>query len=85
MAAPESGRKKPVLDPKALKESLELVEEFQPLLEILARKDLPAEKIGPEILKRYPPEVLILLRDRLGAARAALPSNPPGASEKAAK
>ncbi|MCI0658886.1 MAG: hypothetical protein L0170_17685 [Acidobacteria bacterium] len=73
MAQRPPGPKNSTADPKALEAGLDLLKEFQPMLEILARKDLPLEELGPAILKRFPPEVLIPLRDRIKAVQAALP------------
>jgi hypothetical protein len=53
---------------------MEILGEFQPMLEILMRKDLTEQERGELILKRFPPEVLLPLRDRIKAVQAALPA-----------
>jgi hypothetical protein len=80
MAAKKSRGKEPAADPKALREGIEILKEFQPMLEILVLQDISEEEIGSLILKRFPPEILIPLRDRIDAVRAALPAKNPTAS-----
>lgn len=77
MARDKSQAKKPASDPKAIREGIEILKYFEPMLEILVRHDLTDEERGALILKRFPPEVLIPLRDRIDAVRAALPEKKP--------
>lgn len=75
MATRESRGKESPADPKALREEVEILKEFhQPMLEILVRQDMTKEERGALILKRLPPEILIPLRERIEAVRAALPA-----------
>lgn len=74
MATRKPQGKEPVADPGALREGVELLKEFQPMLEIILRKDLTEEERGLLIRKRFPPEVILPLRDRINAVRAALPA-----------
>ncbi|MCI0657795.1 MAG: hypothetical protein L0170_12085 [Acidobacteria bacterium] len=81
MATKKARGKESAADPKAVREGIGILKEFQPMLELILREDLSEEERGRLILKRFPPEILIPLKDRIDAVRATLPTKAPHAGE----